>query len=249
MTTLREILEQVASRPTKTAPFSELRAKFNGDLTGLRVALDRGLLELRGDCYFLTVPGTEFVGRPTLAIAQTKICYQCQRELTAEQFWKCATSGDGLFDICITCGKRKKRKAMEARRKLAESAVLQASQQAMDAAVLWDKAVSELASAWRGILAADVVIRENLSQLGSENDSGRLHARTTFPRAAYSLNLALSDAGYPNTSVLLREVGFPAKLADYIGEEPHTDYLQHVEADTLSEPEAPRKRGRHAKAS
>lgn len=225
MTRLREIIEYVAARSNWIAPFSELRDRFNGDLTGLKPALERGLLELRFDCYFLTKAGRAFLKQTTLSKPELKVCYQCQRILPAEQFWKATSSGDGLFPYCIACANRKKRKAMELRRKIAEDAITEASTKLVAAARLWDQAVGDLASAWEQIMLADQVIREHMRDLEIENDSGRMHARPTFIHAAYALNIALTDVKYPQTAPLLRELNFPAKLAEYIGTDPHLDYL------------------------
>jgi hypothetical protein len=226
VTKLREILQFVAERPSRIVPFPELRHYFHGDLTGLRIALERNLLELRYSCYALTTAGLEFLASTVLAAISEKICYQCQRTLPIEQFWKNANSGDGAFDYCIACGNRRKRKAMEARYQAARDRVIEASIPVVLAARRWDAAAAELAAAWTAIMAADQVIREASHDLQNNNDSGRLHARTTFPRAAFALNIALADVKFPQVAPLLREVDFPTRLADYIGQEPFLDYCK-----------------------
>lgn len=247
MTKLREILAYVSAKPSNLAPFSELRSHFHGDLTGLKVALDRGLLELRFSCYAVTVAGVQFLDSVTTVNVDEKVCYQCQRTLPADRFWKNQSSVDGLFSYCITCGTQKKREAME-RYQEARAAVAEAAADLVAAAAQWDEACTALGEAWARIMAADTAIRMNAQVLKTDNDSGRMHARTTFPRAAYILNLRLLDARYPQTVPFLREVGFGDSLADYIGEDPHGDYVKlddprKVGGSRHGSSEEPRERG------
>jgi hypothetical protein len=225
VTTLREILSYVAESPSKIVPFHNLRARFNGDLTGLKVALADHLLDLRGDCYALTPAGSAFlVRKPVKIVIAEKRCIDCATLKPVSEFWKNTASGDGLFDYCSPCGNHRKKVSMEKRRLEAEQRVRDAGSELVALAAQWDTAVAMLAAVWEGIIRCDTVIREATAPLALDTDSGRMHARTTFPRAAYTLNLALSEARFPQTVPLLREVNFPPKLADYIGLDPIADY-------------------------
>jgi hypothetical protein len=215
----------VAESPSKIVPFHNLRARFNGNLTGLKVALADHLLDLQGQCYTITAAGIAFLAKqPETPAIVEKRCIDCATLKPASEFWKNTASGDGLFDYCSPCGNHRKKVSMEKRRLEAEQRVRDAGSELVSLAAQWDQAVVLLTAAWEGIMRCDTVIREATAALGLDTDSGRMHARTTFPRAAYTLNLALSEARFPQTAPLLREVNFPPKLADYIGSDPIADY-------------------------
>lgn len=112
---------------------------------------------------------------------------------------------------------------MEAKR--ARDAIREAALQTVASSARWDRAIVELAEAWRGIMAADQVMRLNRLQAGSENDSGRMEARLLHPRAMFSMSVALADAKFPLPYGFIRECGMSEKLADYVGADPASDYV------------------------
>lgn len=221
MSTLRDIVAYI--EPRGLVPYRVLKPRFYGNLTGLKIALKNGLLMIEGSGYRITDLGRGFLQSPTLSTPERKVCAQCGEELPATAFWKHGATGDGLFACCVECEKGKKRETMD-RKKLAVANLLKAGTQVAECAQLWDRAVHDLASAWKGIMAADVILRTHRNELHLP-ESGRLEARLTFTRAAFSLHLALNEAGFPQQVPLLREVGLPTRLSEYIGPAPHLDYL------------------------
>jgi hypothetical protein len=128
----------------------------------------------------------------------------------------------------------------EAKRRIAEAASI-----TVRAARKWDGAVFDLAKAWKDMVVADGIMRQNRKAAGTENDSGRMEARLLHPRAMFALALAMSEVGFHFGFPVHRESGMPAKLADYVGSDPETDYGVVAEAQATKLPKAKSKRRKY----
>lgn len=157
-----------------------------------------------------------------------KPCPGCEQMLELDQFWLCSGHWDGLQTYCIACFKQRKRIAMERKREAREQIAL-AGLSAIEAAQQWDQGVKLLCTAWRKFLEIDTAVRLNKRDAGAAEVDACLDARLLHQRAAFSLNLALSDANFPMPFSVMRECGFQDSLVAYIGTSPESAYLGNAE--------------------
>ncbi|MGH7863349.1 MAG: hypothetical protein ACREQB_00040 [Candidatus Binataceae bacterium] len=212
-------------------PLHKLRAQFPLLAPALRTCLQEGRLEVVADCYRATPAAVDFLReRAATADLRNKRCPGCLTVKPAAEYWSDASHPDRLYAYCIVCAVKRKARIMLEKKLQARSDILQAAKDLIVAVQHWDSAVATLAVAWREVMHADQVLRENRNVAGITYDSGRMDARLLHPRATFSLSLALMDAGFPLSYGVIRECGMPAKLADYVGDDPASDYFQNEPA-------------------
>ena len=205
--------------------------------------MQRGYLDISRGVYVATTVGLEFAALDEAeSVRDKKRCPGCKQTLPSGRFWVARSQSDGLFPYCIECGKlHRQRKRLEMEQdKQAVAEIVAAGRRIAEAARLWDTGVVALAQAWSEIVKGNEAMRVNRQILKIEQDNGRMEARLIHPRAAFSLGVALSDVGYPIGYGVLREAGMPLKLAAYVGDAPHEDYVGKTEEEPSD--------GRQAKA-
>lgn len=206
----------------------EMRAKFPAAAGRIGDCLKKDYLTVDTGLYAATTAGLELVeAEKAEHVRDQKRCPGCMRSLPSAEFWRARNQADGLFPYCIECAKRLKqlkRQQME-QQQAAVAEIVAAGKRIAEAAKLWDTGVLALAQAWDEIVKANEIMRVNRQILRIDLDNGRMEARLIHPRAAFALGMALADKGYPIGYSVLREAGMPAKLATFVGDAPHEDYV------------------------
>jgi hypothetical protein len=201
----------------------KMRAHFPSITPVLHTCLERGLLDIRGDCYHATNTSAGFLIESAVeAKRDLKWCPRCKTFKAASEFWCNPQRSDGLYPWCAKCATERK---MELKQIEARQAITEAAQLLVGAVAQWDEAVKLLAEAWTEVMRADEILRLNRRASGTDFESGRMEARLLHPRAMFALSIALTDAKYPLPYGYMRECGMSKLLADYVGTDPQNDYF------------------------
>jgi hypothetical protein len=239
---LAELLRYVGASAGGGVALAALRIRFPAYAGTLPVAMARGYLGLHGEVYRLTTVGRDYLELLASAAAM-KRCPACGEIRSRDEFWADRSRSDGRYVYCVHCAQRAKELRMETKRETARAAISAAGRAAAGAAADWDAAVSDLALAWRAMVAAADTLRAQRRAAAIEFDSGPLELRLVHPRAMFALALALSDAGFPMGVPVLRECGWSERLTDFVGKDPAATYFpDHAQPEAEPQPARTRKR-------